>query len=55
MEGSKPEGNVEVDPKQKERKNSLNKQIEQKRKEIEVKTEQQEKKKSLLDEIPKKN
>lgn len=51
MEGAS--GNAELDQKQKDRKNSINKEIEKKRKEIEDKNEQAEKKKNVLDEIAK--
>lgn len=46
--------NPDLDQKQKDRKNSVNKEIEKKRKEIEEKNEQAEKKKNVLDEIKKK-
>ena len=43
-----------LDDKQKDRKKSLNNEIEKKRKEIEEKNEQKNKKQNLLSEIPKK-
>ena len=46
--------NPDLDTKQKDRKNSLNKEIEKKKKEIEEKNEQKEKKQNLLGEIKKK-
>ena len=52
MDANKEE--APLDDKQKDRKKSLNNEIEKKRKEIEVKNEQKEKKQSLLSEIPKK-
>lgn len=48
------QANPDLDTKQKDRKNSLNKEIEKKRKEIEEKNDQAEKKKNVLDEIKKK-
>ena len=48
------EANPEADPVQQQRKSSINKEIERKRKEIEEKTEQQEKKKKALEELNKK-